>query len=135
MKKNKSAFSPANIDSRALDYAAMGLSGLCIFHCIALPIVAVALPVFGALAENEMVHKVLVLTALPLSVYAIIRTVLHHGDWAFAALVTLGFALLLGGAFIEALEIYEQPITAIGASLVAGGHLWRLRRHGFNKNQ
>ncbi|MHA7871031.1 MAG: MerC domain-containing protein [Hyphococcus sp.] len=111
------------------DAAAVGLSSFCLIHCLALPVLALALPIAGALAEHEWIHKALVLTAIPFSGYAVFIRGAHLRDRLFVLLVTLGLALLTASAFIEYFHALEKPMTTVGAIFVATGHLWRWRRH------
>ena len=115
--------------SSPADFFAIGLSSLCIVHCLALPLLAVSLPVLGVVAEAEWVHKLLVLTALPISAFAILRTRGHVLNFLFVLPIMAGFTLLLAGAFMERFHDYETLLTVCGALLVAGGHLWRWLSH------
>ena len=112
-----------------LDFTAVGLSGLCLLHCLALPILSLALPIAGTVAEQEWIHKALVLMAIPISGYAVFKRGAHFRDGIFVVLVTLGLALLAAAAFVDALHDLEKPMTGAGAVIVAAGHLWRWRRH------
>lgn len=56
-----------------LDAGAVALSSLCLLHCLALPLLAAALPLFGTWAEAEWVHLLFVAIALPLTGYALWR--------------------------------------------------------------
>jgi len=56
-----------------LDASAVALSSLCLLHCLALPLLAAALPLFGAWAEAEWVHAVFVAIALPITGFALWR--------------------------------------------------------------
>ncbi|WP_159088803.1 MerC family mercury resistance protein, partial [Xanthomonas fragariae] len=38
-----------------LDSSSIALSGLCLLHCLALPLLAAALPLFGAWSQAEWV--------------------------------------------------------------------------------
>ncbi|MEL7028156.1 MAG: MerC domain-containing protein [Pseudomonadota bacterium] len=129
MNESTSASAARGAAAPFFDLSAAGLSGLCLLHCLALPLLATTLPLAGVLAEAEWIHKALVLAALPLSVYAVLRTGLHLGDTLFVLLVASGFALLVASAFVEEFERFEQLMTAFGAGMVASGHLWRLYRH------
>ena len=111
------------------DAAAAGLSTLCIIHCLALPLLATALPLASVLAENEWIHRGLVLSAMPISAYAIFKTWPRLWDRFFVLLIAVGFALLLAAGFVEAVHDYEKTLTTIGALMVGGAHLWRLTRH------
>lgn len=122
-----------NVPSRAplgaVDASALTVSSLCLIHCLALPVLAGVLPMAGAWAEAEWVHKVFVLLAIPISGYVVFAKGAQFRDRIFIFLVTLGLTLLTASAFIEALHDFEKLMTALGALLVAAGHLWRWRRH------
>ncbi|HBN54822.1 MAG TPA: hypothetical protein DD456_12580, partial [Stenotrophomonas sp.] len=60
------------------DASAVALSTLCLLHCLALPLLAALLPLFGAWSEAEWVHGVFVLIAAPLSGYALWRAHRHR---------------------------------------------------------
>lgn len=113
----------------ALDISAITLSGLCLVHCLLLPLIVAILPMAGVLAENEWIHKAFVVTALPISGLLILRGKCTHGRMVFLALAISGLSLLIAGAFAEQLEAYETPITVLGALLLACAHLWRWTRH------
>ena len=57
--------------ARLADPAAITLSGLCLVHCLALPMLSVVLPVLGAWAEAEWVHLLVIALALPLALFAL----------------------------------------------------------------
>jgi hypothetical protein len=116
--------------SAVLDAGAITLSVLCLLHCLALPVLAVAMPVLGALAEAEWVHRLLVLIAMPVPLAAIAADKGRRGRVEFAALAVTGLAILLAAAFVEALQDSETLFTVAGAGLlaVAHAHRWR-RRH------
>ena len=73
-----------------LDTSAITLSGLCVIHCLALPVMAAFLPVAGVWAEAEWVHKVFVLFAVPVSGLAIWQSFSSPGGRGFVALATVG---------------------------------------------
>ena len=107
-----------------LDLYAAGLSTLCVLHCIALPLFVSMMPVVAQAAESELVHRVLVAAAVPVSLRAIWQSRPLHGIRLFVAAVLLGLVLLLAAAFMEALSPYEEPITVAGGVLLASAHLW-----------
>lgn len=120
---------PSRTPAGAVDASAITISGLCLIHCLALPVLAGVLPMAGVWAEAEWVHKVFVLLAVPISGYAVFAKGVQFRDRIFIFLVTLGLSLLIAGAFIEALHDFETLMTAVGALFVIAGHLWRWRRH------
>lgn len=115
--------------ARQADVAAISLSGLCILHCLALPVIAASLPVLGVVAENELVHKVLVVLTIPISLFAWFRSTGFKGKVVFGALMLGGIGLLAAGAFVEALHDYETPLTVAGALVLAGAHAFRWISH------
>jgi len=111
------------------DLSAVALSGLCLAHCLALPLLAALLPVFAAWSEAEWVHAVFVLLAVPLSAAALGRAhrkrALPPWMWTMAA---LGLVLLGVGAFGWPSARWETPITVSGSLLLVTTHICNLRR-------
>ena len=111
-----------------LDLYAVGLSTLCVLHCIALPVFVSLAPVLALAAESELVHRLLVVAAVPVSLRVIWKTRPVHGNWLFVAAALVGLALLLLAAFMEAAAPYEEPITVTGGALLGSAHLWHWAR-------
>lgn len=112
-----------------LDAGALALSSLCLLHCLALPLLAAALPLFGAWAQAEWVHLLFVAIALPLTGYALWRADRRHRlpvmAWTAAG---LGLGLLLAGAVELPSHAWETPLTVTGSLLLAATHIWNARR-------
>jgi len=108
----------------------MGLSALCLVHCLALPgllasmpmVILAALP--EGLRENEWLHAVLILPVLLVSGPVLLRA--SPGRWQ-TGLVLAAFAALIGGLFVGN-EAGEQALTVTGAALLLAAHGARLRR-------
>ena len=111
------------------DAVAVGLSGLCLAHCLALPLLAAMLPVLGLLAEAEWVHQALVVLAVPIALFAFAQAANGQIRALFGLVAGLGASLLVAGAFVEALHDYETLLTVLGAILLAGAHLYRWQSH------
>ncbi|WP_299324235.1 MerC domain-containing protein [Parasphingopyxis sp.] len=111
--------------AKTLDSTAIGLSGLCLAHCLLLPVGAAFLPLFASLADMEWVHRVFVLLAIPVSGLAIASALGTRGGRLFAVIAVLGLLLLFVAAFVEALHDVETPLTVAGGLLLAGAHGWR----------
>lgn len=118
----------STLTNRVLDASAITLSGLCLVHCLALPALAVALPLAGLWAEQEWVHQIFALSALPITVFAMTRPFHEGARTSFILLAGSGLALLIGAAFIEGLHDLETPLTVVGALLLATAHIRRWRR-------
>ena len=121
----------SSVSTSVLDVSAIGVSGLCLIHCLALPFLSVVLPVAGALGEAEWLHKVFVLAALPITAAAIFQDRRASGWREFAITAATGLAILVSAAFIETLHDFESPLTVIGAGLLALAHglRWQRRAH------
>lgn len=110
------------------DGMAIGLSGLCLIHCLALPLVASLLPLAGAWAEAEWVHWLFAAVAAPVSLWTLARPV----DRSPMILIVagLGLALLFLGAAGWPSHEAETPLTVTGGLLLAAAHglNWRRRQ-------
>ena len=113
--------------SSFLDASAVGLSGLCLAHCLALPLVAAFSPLLATWAEAEWVHAAVIGMAAPISIFALWR---RSKGAAIIGLSALGLAILTLGAFHWPSAELETPITVTGSLVLAGAHIlnWR-RRH------
>ncbi|MEH6415979.1 MerC domain-containing protein [Pseudomonas sp. CGJS7] len=113
-----------------LDLSAIGLSGLCFLHCLALPLLAAFLPSLTAWTQIEWLHIAFVAFAAPvtaLALYSARRSgSLRRGIVALAA---IGLACLIAGATHAIGDAAELPLTVIGSVLLASAHVgnWRSR--------
>lgn len=105
-----------------VDGSAIALSGLCLIHCLLLPVLSATLPIAGALGEAEWLHKAFIVAALPFALIALTSKQIRP---ATALLIVTGFGLLAAGAFIEALHDFETQLTVAGAMTLALGHILR----------
>lgn len=108
------------------DQAAMTLSIACLAHCFFAP--SVLILGSGYLAVNlgdELVHKFIVLIAVPVSVLALYLGYKNHKVSTFIPSAALGLALLIFAVtFGESLwgELGEKGLTLVGSFLVAYSH-------------
>jgi len=112
-----------------LDASAIGLSTLCLVHCLLLPVAAALLPALAAAGEAEWVHGLFVAFALPLAGLALWRA---HRQRPLPALLVLlalaGAAGLAAGALGWPVDALETPLTVAGSGLLASAHAWNWRR-------
>ena len=112
------------------DTTSIGLSALCIVHCLALPVLATVVPSVLALPlADEAFHLWLVCAVIPISAYALTMGCKQHGRHRVWILGVVGIAILVAAALGgEALgETLERGFTVLGASIVAAGHYWNYR--------
>lgn len=109
------------------DGVAIGMSSLCLLHCLALPVAASLLPLAGAWAQAEWVHWLFVAVAAPISAWVLlVRT---PRPWPLIALAGLGLTLLVAGAAEFPAHDLETPVTVAGGLVLALAHVlnWRAR--------
>lgn len=108
------------VKKKWLDIASLALSALCVVHCLALPFLVVLLPALTPFT-GSWVHAALVLTAAPISLWAI-RASHVWRKWQISGPIIGGLTLLAAAAFIPALGDIEVTLSVIGALLIGMGH-------------
>jgi hypothetical protein len=116
-----------HLKKKWLDLASLGLSALCVVHCLALPFLVVLLPALTPFT-GSWVHAALVLTAAPISLWAI-RASHVWRKWQISVPIIAGLILLATAAFIPALSNVEVAMSVIGALLIGTGHIYNYLRH------
>ena len=110
-----------------LDRSAIGLSFLCVLHCLAVPLTLILVPSLAALPiADERVHLLLVLLVLPTSTVALTLGCRQHGlkhilAWGLTGIAILVLAAGLGEEFLG--EYGEKILTVVGSVLVVVGHI------------
>lgn len=108
------------------DKFAMGLSLACVLHCFFVPsFLILSSGMLSISLDNEFVHKLLVLVAVPISSFALIKGYKYHKTFSFISfgilgLVALILAVLLGESNLG--ELGEKGLTLLGSILVAYSH-------------
>lgn len=123
--------------TRWLDRDAVGLSMLCLVHCLAFPVVVMALPAMGEILPRQWwVHPVIFALAVPMATIALVRGWSDHRDRRPVLLGGIGLALLGLGLLAAEASAAEVLLTVVGGLIVAAAHLlnWRLGRHGHAGN-
>ena len=112
----------------ALDRAAIFLSGLCLLHCIAVPLALVLGPLLGGWLQNTetQVHWVLLALALPISAIALQRGFRRHHSWLTIILGYTGLLLMFIGVSHWLGEAWEIALTVTGVSLLLMAHVRNL---------
>ena len=115
--------------TRLLDRGAIGLSGLCLIHCLAFPVLIALLPALASvLPQQWWVHPAILATAVPLAGVALWRGWRQHGDPRPARLGVLGLGLMTAGVLVRDTTVAETVLTVAGGLTVATAHVlnWRL---------
>ena len=104
-----------------LDQVAIGISGLCLVHCITTAVLIVFVSAAGDFLGAPMVHEIGLILAMGLGAVALGRGVAEHGFLLPSSVGALGLGVMAG-----ALQMHHGPAeaayTMAGVSLLALGH-------------
>ena len=104
-----------------LDRIAMGLSGLCLVHCVATAVLLGLLASAGGFLGQPIIHEVGLSLAMIIGAFALGRGILEHGFMMPSAIGALGLGVMAGALSLP--HDGREPIyTVIGVMIVALGH-------------
>lgn len=121
-------------DSRPLtslsgDQLAMGLSGLCLVHCLASTIFFASIASVGGALLNPAFHEIGLVIAIGFALVTLVSGVLSHGYMMPFGVGCFGLGMM-AGALSRPHDGSEVLATMIGVAIVALGHdLNRRARH------
>jgi len=104
-----------------LDRFAIGLSGLCLVHCLATAVLLGLLSAAGGLLGNPLIHEVGLTMAMALGAVALGRGVAEHGFMMPSAVGALGLGVM-AGALTMPHDGTEAVYTIVGVGVLALGH-------------
>lgn len=104
-----------------LDRLAIGLSGLCVLHCIASAIVVVVLASAGGLLLDHRIHEAGLILAIGLGATALGTGIVSHGFMMPAAVGALGLGVMTGALTLPH-DASEVVYTIVGVGILALGH-------------
>lgn len=120
-----------NNQRKLLDTSAVILSGICLLHCLALPVLLTLVPLAGVnLLDETTFHLVMLVIVLPISVVALTIGCLQHKDRATLLLGTLGLGILGATAFFghDWFGLTgERVVTSFGGLVLAAAHIQNFR--------
>jgi hypothetical protein len=104
-----------------LDRIAMGLSGLCVVHCVATAVLLGLLASAGGFLGQAIIHEVGLTLAMIVGAFALGRGILEHGFVLPSAVGGLGLGVMAGALSLP--HGGHEPIyTVVGVLIVALGH-------------
>lgn len=112
-----------------LDRMAIGLSSLCLVHCVATVLLAATLASAGAALANPAWHEIGFALAMLIGAVALGRGYAAHRDLRPLLIGTAGLALM-GVGLIRAEGLPEIASTMAGVVLLAIAHRLNARGHG-----
>ena len=104
-----------------LDRLAIGLSGLCLVHCVATTVVVAAMSAAGGLLGSHAVHEVGLGLAMILGAIALGKGIFEHGFMMPSAVGGLGLGVMAGSLNLPH-GIPEASATMVGVLILALGH-------------
>lgn len=107
--------------SGSLDRWAIGLSGLCLAHCVASVFLLSLLASAGGLLLHPMVHELGLGLAIGLGLFALVRGAQVHGYVMPAAVGGLGLGVMAGALSVPHGSA-ETVYTMLGVAILALGH-------------
>ncbi|MEO0500990.1 MAG: MerC domain-containing protein [Pseudomonadota bacterium] len=105
----------------ALDKLAIGLSGLCLIHCLFGALFVAMLSVSGSALFGHEVHQIGLAVAVPLAVVGLIGGAFAHGRWEAVAIGSFGIGAMIA-ALLAGHGVREIVLTALGVTLVGIAH-------------
>lgn len=112
------------------DKAAVILSGLCLVHCLALPVFVAVMPFLSELGSGHL-HAQLLLVVIPISVFAFTIGFRRHRSWTIVGFGALGMLVLaFGGTYVHSRYgvAADRAMTVAGSAILAIAHFFNSRR-------
>ena len=105
----------------AIDRLAIGLSGLCLVHCVATAVLVMVLSAAGGVLLDPRIHEVGLVFAILLGMLGLGRGIREHGFMLPAAIGALGLGTMAGSLTLH--HGTEEVIYSVfGVLLLALGH-------------
>ena len=99
----------AQVKKQFSDKLSICLSLCCILHCIALPVIILMIPSFASLwINNEKVHVILVLFAVPISLFAMAKSLRIHHNYKCISLAIMGLSFLVIAIFMHDINLGSE---------------------------
>lgn len=109
-----------------LDRLALGLSALCLVHCVASIVLVASLAGGGHLLEHPAWHQIGLGLAIVFAALGLGTGYRRHGQHAPLLIGGLGLAFMVAALFVPH-GVQEAVLTVIGVSVVAIAHFQNIR--------
>lgn len=105
----------------AIDRMAIGLSGLCVVHCVASAVFVAMLASAGGILLDPAFHEVGMMLAIGLGIIGLGRGIVDHGFMMPSAIGGLGLGVMAGGLTIGHGGL-GTIYSVVGVLILAQGH-------------
>ena len=109
------------IPSHRLDRYAIGLSGLCLVHCLATSVLLALVASAGSILGADWIHEVGLGLAMIMGAIALGRGIIEHGYSMPSAIGGLGLGVMAGALTLPH-NGTEALYTVVGVGILALGH-------------
>lgn len=109
------------VQTRLLDRLAIGLSGLCVVHCLATAVTLGLLASAGGMLGASWIHEAGLSVAMILGGFALGRGAAIHGFLLPVAVGSMGLGVMAGALTLPH-DGTESLYTVIGVAVLALGH-------------
>ena len=110
-----------SIPTHRLDRMALGLSGLCLVHCLGTTIVLALLASAGGVLGAPIIHEIGLSLAMLLGAVSLGKGIVEHGYTMPSAVGGLGLGVMAGALTLPH-DGTEALYTVIGVAILALGH-------------
>ena len=104
-----------------VDRLAIGLSGLCLVHCVASAVFVAMLASAGGMLLDPVIHEVGMMLALGLGLFGLGRGIWDHGFMLPAAIGGLGLGIMAGALTLDHHD-GGTLYSIVGVLILALGH-------------
>ena len=111
----------AALPTTRLDRMAIGLSGLCLVHCLATTMFLAMIATAGGALGAEWIHEVGLVLAMIMGSVALCRGIFEHGYLLPSAVGGLGLGVMAGALTLPH-DGSEAVYTLMGVVILALGH-------------
>jgi hypothetical protein len=111
----------AILPTSRLDRIAIGLSGLCMVHCLATSVALALLASAGGILGAPWIHEFGLVLAMVMGALALGRGILEHGYMMPSAIGSLGLGVMAGALTLPH-DGGEALFTVVGVAILALGH-------------
>ena len=111
----------AVLNTSRLDRLAIGLSGLCLVHCLASAVLLALVSAVGGVLGAPVIHEVGLVLAMILGTVSLGRGIYEHGFMLPSAVGGLGLGVMAGALSLPH-DGTEAIYSVVGVLIVALGH-------------
>ena len=109
------------ISNGRIDRLAIGLSGLCLVHCVASAVLVMVLSAAGGVLLDPHIHEIGLVLAILLGVVGLGLGIREHGFMLPAAIGSLGLGMMSGALTLEH-SMISTLYSVVGVLILALGH-------------